>query len=84
MVLLDKSGKVVVKYVYDAWGNHEVCNPDGTVNDSVPQIGKLNPFRYRGYYYDTETGLYYLKYYKQKIFACMSYTHFLSFRKSGS
>ena len=24
-------------------------------------IGKLNPFRYRGYYYDTETGLYYLK-----------------------
>ena len=50
---------MVVKYVYDAWGNHEVFNADGSAcNDG---IGVLNPFRYRGYYYDVETGLYYLQ-----------------------
>ena len=39
---------------YDAWGNHTiVLDTDG--------VGSANPFRYRGYYYDTETGLYYLK-----------------------
>ena len=41
-------------YEYDAWGNH-------TVTLNVNGIGSLNPFRYRGYYYDTETGLYYLQ-----------------------
>ena len=51
----------MVKYVYDARGNHSVLNPDGTKNTSSTFIGNLNPFRYRGYYYDTETGLYYLK-----------------------
>lgn len=30
------------------------------INDAM-HIGSVNPFRYRGYYYDTETGLYYLK-----------------------
>ena len=38
-------------YTYDAWGN--VLSVSG-------DIAKLNPIRYRGYYYDTETGLYYL------------------------
>ena len=50
---------VVVKYKYDAWGNHAVLNADGT--DCESGIGVLNPFRYRGYYYDTETGLYFLQ-----------------------
>jgi RHS repeat-associated protein len=45
---------LVAKYEYDAWGNHEiVVDEDG--------IGTLNPIRYRGYYYDTETGLFYIK-----------------------
>ena len=40
---------------YDAWGNH-------TVADYTEfNLGNINPIRYRGYYYDTETGLYYLK-----------------------
>ena len=30
-------------------------------NSGDREIGKINPFRYRGYYYDVETGLYYLK-----------------------
>jgi RHS repeat-associated protein len=41
-------------YEYDAWGNH-------TVTLDVNGIGTINPFRYRGYYFDVETGLYYLQ-----------------------
>ena len=59
--ILDNTGNVVVNYTYNAWGEHEVLNPDGTENTAADFIGNLNPFRYRSYYYDTETGLYYLK-----------------------
>ena len=59
--ILDSDGKIVVRYRYDAWGNHVVLNPDGSENESSTFIGNINPFRYRGYYYDVETGLYYLK-----------------------
>ena len=59
--ILDSDGKIVVRYRYDAWGNHVVLNPDGSENESDTFIGNINPFRYRGYYYDVETGLYYLK-----------------------
>ena len=51
----------MVRYRYDGWGNHKVMNPDGSKNESDTFIGNINPFRYRGYYYDVETGLYYLK-----------------------
>ena len=51
----------MVKYDYDAWGNHRVLNSAGAVITDTQHIGHKNPFRYRGYYYDTETGLYYLK-----------------------
>lgn len=45
----------MVKYTYDAWGKPLSCT--GTMAAS---LGKLNPFRYRGYVFDEETGLYYL------------------------
>ena len=61
LIPLDSNGNVVLKYKYDAWGNHAVLNPDGSENENSTFIGNVNPFRYRGYYYDTETGLYYLK-----------------------
>ena len=48
------TGQIVAKYSYDAWGNCTVTNATGYA------VGDKNPFRYRGYYYDTETGLYYL------------------------
>ena len=56
-------------YIYDAWGNHKVYNPNGTVNTDSSFIGNVNPFRYRSYYYDTDTKLYYLKsrYYDSEI-----------------
>ncbi|MBO4988688.1 MAG: RHS repeat-associated core domain-containing protein, partial [Clostridia bacterium] len=49
-------------YTYDAWGN---C----TISFDAAGIGALNPFRYRGYYLDRETGLYYLmtRYYDPEI-----------------
>ena len=61
VALVNQSGNVVAKYVYDAWGNGKVCNASGTENTSSSFIGNINPFRYRGYYYDVETGLYYLQ-----------------------
>ena len=54
IAILDSSGAEVVTYVYDAWGNVTV---GGSLSST---LGTKNPFRYRGYYYDTETGYYYL------------------------
>ena len=69
IALIDSSGNVVVEYVYDAWGNHAVLDANGADITDVNHIGVLNPFRYRGYFYDVETGLYYLKtrYYDPEI-----------------
>ena len=53
--ILDNSGVQVVFYTYDSWG--KLIRIEGTEKDT---IGVLNPFRYRGYYYDTESGFYYL------------------------
>ena len=50
------TGKLVGTYTYDAWG--KVLSVNDTTANSV---GTQNPFRYRGYYYDSETGLYYLQ-----------------------
>ncbi|QAT48630.1 RHS repeat-associated core domain-containing protein [Caproiciproducens sp. NJN-50] len=47
--------KLLVEYEYDAWG--KLLSVTG---DEADTIGVQNPFRYRGYYYDSETGLYYL------------------------
>ena len=55
--LIDNNGNVVVEYKYDAWGDHVIVLSDS----SNENLAKANPFRYRGYYYDEETGLYYLK-----------------------
>lgn len=56
IAILDSLGKVVVQYSYDAWGKCSV-----TATSSYTTIAFLNPFRYRGYYYDSDTRLYYLK-----------------------
>ena len=50
--LVTSSGSVVATYEYDAWGN--ILSKSGTMADK-------NPLRYRGYYYDNETGFYYLQ-----------------------
>ena len=53
--ILDNSGNQVVSYTYDSWG--KLLSIEGSAKDT---IGVQNPFRYRGYYYDTETRFYYL------------------------
>ena len=52
--IYDEAGAVVSEYIYDAWGN---------VVDIIgdEELAKINPFRYRGYYQDNETGFYYLQ-----------------------
>ena len=54
--LVTTSGTRVVTYTYDAWGN-----PLSTTGSMAATLGAQNPLRYRGYVYDTETGLYYLQ-----------------------
>ena len=50
--IYSSSGTLIGEYVYDAWGN--------LLEEPESGIMKDNPFRYRGYYYDTSIGLYYL------------------------
>lgn len=62
IAILDSAGNIVVQYEYDAWGNH-------TVSGSNAALGNINPFRYRSYYFDTETNLYFLqtRYYDAEV-----------------
>ena len=46
---------------YGAWGNYSVHDADGKKTTDATFIGHINPLRYRGYYYDCETRLYYLQ-----------------------
>ena len=54
------NGDLVAHYEYDAWGNHKVLDKEGNEITDLNHIGNMNPFRYRGYFYDVETNLYYL------------------------
>jgi len=53
--ILNGSGIEVVTYKYDAWGKVTIAG------SMASTIGTINPFRYRSYYYDMETGFYYLQ-----------------------
>lgn len=54
--IVDSTGAVKVAYDYDAWGNLK-----GTTGSMASTLGVENPYRYRGYRFDTESGLYYLQ-----------------------
>ena len=56
VAILDENGNTVVSYGYDAWGAPLWCT-----GELAETLGKVQPFRYRGYVFDEETGLYYLK-----------------------
>jgi len=58
VALTDAAGTVVATHEYDAFGNH------------LAAIGSVvNPYRYAGYRWDAETGLYYLnaRYYAPSV-----------------
>ena len=59
--ILDSSGKLAASYDYDAWGNCTVYDSSAKVLTDPTSIANVNPLRYRGYYYDAETGFYYLQ-----------------------
>ena len=55
------AGELKADYEYDALGNViSITDNNGNAITNPNHIGNLNPFRYRGYYYDTESGFYYL------------------------
>ena len=60
--IFNGNGTLYAEYGYDAWGK---C----TIKTNVSGIAAINPFRYRGYYYDEEISLYYLnaRYYDPEI-----------------
>ena len=59
--IINQNGQIVVQYSYTSYG---VCSISGNTS-----LGNENPFRYKGYYYDVETSLYYLttRYYDPEI-----------------
>ena len=61
IALLNSAGVLVASYNYGAWGNYSVHGADGKKTTDATFIGHINPLRYRGYYYDRETRLYYLQ-----------------------
>ena len=56
VAILDSTKNVVVSYVYDAWGR-----PISKTGSMAATLGTVQPFRYRSYVLDEETGLYYLR-----------------------
>ena len=50
--IIDEGGVLQAEYVYSPWG--EIISAEG-------DLAEINPLRYRGYYYDSETGFYYLQ-----------------------
>ncbi len=60
--ILDNNYNIVAKYKYNSWGiNIKITDGIGNnVQNNLNHIANINPFRYRSYYYDTETKLYYL------------------------
>lgn len=67
--IFDTKGSLVARYIYDTWGNTlSVTDANGKAITDANHIANINPIRYCGYYYDAETGLYYLqsRYYEFK------------------
>ena len=70
IAILDTSGNVVARYTYDAWGKVlSVTDANGNAITSATHVANANPIRYRGYYYDTDTGWYCLnsRYYDPEV-----------------
>ena len=62
IALVNYQGNVIARYAYNVWGDLvSVTDANGNYISSATHIANLNPFRYRGYMYDEESGFYYLR-----------------------
>ena len=61
IAIYTEAGTKIGSYTYDAWGNCTCSYATGATPTQKKIVQMFNPFRYRGYYYDYDTGLYYLQ-----------------------
>lgn len=86
IAIYNAAGKKIGTYTYDAWGNFTFSTASDATTVEKRIVRTYNPFRYRGYYYDTETKLYYLqsRYYNPEtgrflnVDSCL-YSHILGY-----
>ena len=57
VAVYNEAGTKLISYKYDAWGHFSVTYSNGGASTSAAN----NPFRYRGYYYDSDLAFYYLQ-----------------------
>ena len=69
LMVADYNGNVVASYRYDTEGKSQVFDRKGNEDTNPESVGNINPFRWKGYYYDTESGMYYAesRYYDPEI-----------------
>ena len=67
--IVNQDGELESSYTYEAYGSHTVLNAQGSTSTSSTLIGNINPFRYKEYYYDVETQLYWVssRYYSPEL-----------------
>ena len=67
--ITDENGDMIAQYTYDEWGKLLEIHTEEEDDEEQLSIAEINPLRYRGYYYDNETGYYYLqsRYYDPSI-----------------
>ena len=67
--IINSNGLIVATYKYEAYGKHKVLNASGVEVLDSTFIGNINPIRYKGYYYDVETQLYWVssRYYSPEL-----------------
>ena len=65
VAVYNQAGTKLISYTYNAWGSSSATYYNGGASTTA----KYNPFRYRGYYLDSESGFYYLnsRYYDPSI-----------------
>ena len=61
IAVYDSTGTKIGSYTYDAWGNFTTTVTSGNTTLENNIVRNYNPFRYRSYFYDIETGWYYLQ-----------------------
>ena len=71
VALANSTGTIIARYTYGPWGTVDAVtdNAGNDISSNASHIANINPIRYRGYYYDTETGFYYVssRYYDPEI-----------------